>query len=156
MLDKNMIFHTTVNPGPGTGIPVLRSSSTVIPVLKKSAGIAIPTYDNVLVDFFCEKMFNAHLPIQLVRVMWNLLWEKRMLFYCDGQVVEKSVGFKGLPQGSTLSPFSYRFYTSEVDLFLPSTQMTRQFIARTFILNVLKGGSKIRAIVWICFMGTLA
>jgi hypothetical protein len=37
-----MFFHTTVNPGSGTGIPVLRSSSTVIPVLKKSAGIANP------------------------------------------------------------------------------------------------------------------
>jgi hypothetical protein len=41
---KKMIFHTTVNPGSGTGIPVLRSSSTVIPVLKKRAGIAIPNF----------------------------------------------------------------------------------------------------------------
>jgi hypothetical protein len=40
---KKRIFHTTVNPGSGTGIPVLRSSSTAIPVLKKSAGIANPT-----------------------------------------------------------------------------------------------------------------
>jgi hypothetical protein len=39
---KNMIFHTTMNPGSDTGIPVLRSSSTVILVLKKSAKIAIP------------------------------------------------------------------------------------------------------------------
>jgi hypothetical protein len=39
---KKMFFHATVNPGSGTGIPVLRSSSTVIPVLKKSAEIANP------------------------------------------------------------------------------------------------------------------
>jgi hypothetical protein len=31
-----------VHPGSGTGIPVLRSSSTAIPVLKKSAGIENP------------------------------------------------------------------------------------------------------------------
>jgi hypothetical protein len=40
---KKVFFHTTVNPSSGTGIPILRSSSTVIPVLKKSAGIANPT-----------------------------------------------------------------------------------------------------------------
>jgi hypothetical protein len=39
---KTIFFHTTVNPGSGTGIPVLKSSSTVIPVLKKSTGIANP------------------------------------------------------------------------------------------------------------------
>jgi hypothetical protein len=38
-----------VNPGSGTGIPVLRSFSTVIPVLKKSAGIANPTWSYVLI-----------------------------------------------------------------------------------------------------------
>jgi hypothetical protein len=43
--DEKIFFHTTVNPGSGTGIPVLRSSSTVIPVLKKSAGIANPRFN---------------------------------------------------------------------------------------------------------------
>jgi hypothetical protein len=47
---KKMFFHTTVNPGSGTGIPVLRSSSTVIPVLKKSAGIANPNEMDLLDD----------------------------------------------------------------------------------------------------------
>jgi hypothetical protein len=30
------------------------------------------------------------------------------------------VGFKGLPQGSALSLFSYGFYTSQADRFLPA------------------------------------
>jgi hypothetical protein len=34
--------------------------------------------------------------------------------------VSESVGFKGLRQGSALSPFSYGFYTSQADRFLPA------------------------------------
>jgi hypothetical protein len=48
---KKMFFHITVNPGSGTGIPVLRFSSTVIPVLKKSTGIANPRVDQAI---FCK------------------------------------------------------------------------------------------------------
>jgi hypothetical protein len=32
----------------------------------------------------------------------------------------ESLEFKGLPQGSALSPFSYGFYTSQADWFLPA------------------------------------
>jgi hypothetical protein len=38
--------------------------------------------------------------------MWNLLWRKEMLFYYENQPVAVYVSFKGLPQGSALSPFS--------------------------------------------------
>jgi ribonuclease HI len=65
-------------------------------------------------------MFQAQVPAILVRVLWSLLSRKEMLFYVDGKVVASSIGFKGLPQGSALSPFSYSFYTSEVDSCLPS------------------------------------
>jgi hypothetical protein len=30
-------------------------------------------YDNVLIDILCEKMHQAQLPLNIVRVMWNLL-----------------------------------------------------------------------------------
>jgi hypothetical protein len=62
-------------------------------------------------------MHQAQLPLKIVRVMWNLLWRKEMVFYYEGQPVAESVGFKGLPQGSALSPFSYGFYTSQADRF---------------------------------------
>jgi hypothetical protein len=77
-------------------------------------------YDNVLIDILCEQMHQAQLPLKIVRVMWNLLWRKEMVFYCKGQSVAESVEFKGLPQGSALSPFSYGFYTSQADRFLPT------------------------------------
>lgn len=76
-------------------------------------------YDNVLIDILCEQFFQAQLPSEIVRVMWNLLWRKELIFYIDGQMIQSSIGYKGLPQGSSLSPFSYSFYTSEVDLSIP-------------------------------------
>jgi hypothetical protein len=60
-------------------------------------------------------MHQAQLPARIVKVMWNLLWRKEMVFYYENQCV----GFKGLPQGSALSPFSYGFYTSQADRVLP-------------------------------------
>jgi hypothetical protein len=41
------------------------------------------------------------------------------MFYYENQPVAECVGFKGLPQGSALSPFLYNFYTSRVDRVLP-------------------------------------
>jgi hypothetical protein len=54
-----MFFHTTVIPGSGTGIPVLRSSSTVNPVPKKSAGIANLKWDSKYENgFFVKTSFE--------------------------------------------------------------------------------------------------
>jgi hypothetical protein len=41
------------------------------------------------------------------------------VFYYKNQPVAEIVGFKGFPQGSVLSPFSYSFYTSQADRILP-------------------------------------
>jgi hypothetical protein len=56
-----MFFHTTVNPGSGTGIPVLRSSSTVIPVRKKGAGIANPTVKAIKMAFKKEREDKSYI-----------------------------------------------------------------------------------------------
>jgi hypothetical protein len=81
---------------------------------------AFGAYDNVLIDILCDKMHQAQLPARIVRVMWNLLWHKDMMFYYENQLVAECVGFRGIPQGSALTPFSYNFYyTSQADRVLP-------------------------------------
>jgi ribonuclease HI len=77
-------------------------------------------YDNVLIDLLCEQLSDSQVPAKLVQVIWSLLCRKDMLFYVDGKQMAASVGYKGLPQGSSLSPFSYSFYTSDVDTCIPS------------------------------------
>jgi hypothetical protein len=53
-------------------------------------------YDNVLIDILCDEMHQAQLPLIIVRVMWNLLWRKEMMFYYENQLVAECVGFKSL------------------------------------------------------------
>jgi hypothetical protein len=65
-------------------------------------------YDNL-----CDQMHQAQLPARIVRVMWNLLWRKEIVFYYENQPVAECMGFKCLQQGFALSPFTYIFYTSE-------------------------------------------
>jgi hypothetical protein len=50
-----------------------------------------------------------------------------MYFCVDGKEVSTSVGFKRLPQELAPSPFSYSFYTSEVDRCLPENCRLMQF-----------------------------
>jgi hypothetical protein len=72
-LTKHYFFHTTVNPGSGTGIPVMRSSSTVIPVLKNSAGIVNPTKKaQVLIKGAFEKV---HLEI-FSKLALKRIWDR--------------------------------------------------------------------------------
>jgi hypothetical protein len=73
----------------------------------------------VLIDILYDQMHQAQFPARIVRVMWNLLWCKEMMFYYDNQPVAECVGFKGVPQGLALSPSSYSFYTSQADRVLP-------------------------------------
>jgi hypothetical protein len=74
---------------------------------------------SLLIDLLCEQMHQAQLPLRIVRVMWNLLWRKEIVFYYENQPIAECVGFKGLLQGSALSPFSYSFLTSQTDRVLP-------------------------------------
>jgi hypothetical protein len=76
-------------------------------------------YDNVLIDIICYQMHQAQLLARIVRVMWNLLCWKEMVFYYENRPVAECVGFKGFPHDSVLSPFSYSFYTSQADRVLP-------------------------------------
>jgi hypothetical protein len=55
----------------------------------------------------------------IVKVMWNRLWRKEVVFYYENQPVVELVGFKGLSQGLAVSIFSYSFYTSQADRVLP-------------------------------------
>jgi hypothetical protein len=59
------------------------------------------------------------IPRHKIESFHNLMWPKAMVFYYENQPVTECVGFKGLPQGSALSPLSFSFYTSQADRILP-------------------------------------
>jgi Reverse transcriptase (RNA-dependent DNA polymerase) len=60
------------------------------------------------------------LPSKTINFLYQILWKKELLFFSNGQVYLTRVGYKGLPQGSVLSPFLYNILGSCVDRYIPS------------------------------------
>jgi hypothetical protein len=68
-------------------------------------------YDNVLIDIFCRELRKEGVPIPLVLLLGNMMWEKHLYFFTGQDVAFMRTSYKGLPQGPILSPFMYNFYT---------------------------------------------
>jgi hypothetical protein len=62
-------------------------------------------YDNVLIDKLCDKMHQVQLPLKIVRVMWNLLWRKKIVFNYEKLPVAKCVRCRSVLQSSVSCPF---------------------------------------------------
>jgi hypothetical protein len=77
-------------------------------------------YHNVLIDILCYILREKEVPLQVVRFLFRLLWRKELVFFAGGRECMTLVGYKGLPQGSVLSPFLYNIIKSCVDRFIPS------------------------------------
>jgi hypothetical protein len=65
-------------------------------------------------------MLEKELLLGIVRFMWSLLWCKTLVFCVRGAECMTLIGYKGLPQGSVLSPFLYNLLGSGIDQFVPS------------------------------------
>jgi hypothetical protein len=64
-------------------------------------------------------MLEKKLPLGIVLFMWSLLCCKTLVF-CVGDAECKTLtGYKGLRQGSVLSPFLYNLLGSGIDRFVP-------------------------------------
>jgi Reverse transcriptase (RNA-dependent DNA polymerase) len=77
-------------------------------------------YYNVLIDILCGILCDIETPKGTVRFLWNLLKHKVLVFHAENEEKLTLTGYKGLPQGSVLSPFLYNILGSRMDRFLPS------------------------------------
>jgi hypothetical protein len=60
-----------------------------------------------LIDILCDILREKEVPLQVVRLLFRLLWWKVLVFFAGGRECMTLVGYKGLTQGSVLSPILY-------------------------------------------------
>lgn len=83
-------------------------------------------YDNVLLTILLEKLNKLKVPACLSNFIINILAE-RFIIVSEGPLEQNRVVWKGLPQGSVLSPILYNIYTYDLELSLNSPVNVLQY-----------------------------
>ena len=71
-------------------------------------------YDNVLVDVLMDKIRALHFPHHILSFIQNLIYKRKVTCRFE-EIDECRIAFRGLPQGSVLSPLLYNIYVSELE-----------------------------------------
>lgn len=77
-------------------------------------------YDNVQLPLLRQKMQQLSIPRKMIHVICNLFMERSIRVRSGNIMLPARTIWKGLPQGSVLSPILYNLYTSDLDRVVDS------------------------------------
>ncbi|XP_047041608.1 uncharacterized protein LOC124645775 isoform X1 [Helicoverpa zea] len=72
-------------------------------------------YDNVQLPLLRQKMHQLSVPVRLVNIICNMLMSRTITIRHQHSVSPSRLVWKGLPQGSVLSPILYNLYTHDLE-----------------------------------------
>lgn len=84
-------------------------------------------YDNVLLPILTKKMLNLKIPAKIVHFISNLLVSRQINLRLKGSQTSTRTLWKGLPQGSVLSPLLFNIYTCDLERSVNSTCRILQY-----------------------------
>ncbi|XP_052739677.1 RNA-directed DNA polymerase from mobile element jockey isoform X2 [Bicyclus anynana] len=84
-------------------------------------------YDSVDLPILRRKMLNLSIPARIVHFVMNLFMDRSIKIRVNEELRPPRTVWKGLPQGSVLSPLLYNIYTSDLELAVDSFCNTLQY-----------------------------
>lgn len=71
-------------------------------------------YDNVLLPILRQKMLQLRIPPKLTKLAISMLLDRTIHLRVSGEITDSRKLYRGLPQGSVLSPLLYNIYTHDL------------------------------------------
>lgn len=84
-------------------------------------------YDNVIISVLLEKLQALSVPPILINFIINMLSERCIKLKISESSTESRLAWRGLPQGSVLSPILYNVYSSDLENALNGTVYVLQY-----------------------------